>query len=532
MSTWKAALLLSSPFILGGMFIFVYYPTFAWFWERWMREESYFSHGPLIPLISIFLIWRERRKLRNIPIQTDNAGLVVLLGGLLLQLFSAWTRIHFVSGFSFLVALMGLCWYLLGGRITRVIWFSLFFLAFMTPWPLDLVNKLTLQLKLVAASLGASIANLLGTTNVREGSVVYLSKTTVTIDAPCSGLKSIITFLAMGTLYAYIVPNAPLRRWILVLLCTPIAIFANLVRVVLILIISNRFGESIITDDFLHKGFGVLVFVIGLIGFFIVAKLLRLELPIAASGANPRENSRPPRRGGPQGVTGENSGEDEGGNPTPALFSGKAVALAVALLGAVGVATFGAFDEVMEENKLLYTYGFPHTVGDWRLDRQIHMSDRIIRVLETEDTIYWTYRRENGDKVDLVLVYSPHNRKVSHPPDICFQGGGWEQQMKDILPAPYGESFGFTKVNRLVLERGRERQIALYWYKTGKEQTPSYLKQQIGYLINSALRRESRSVALIRLTAFAEEATQIEEKTAQLQAFAEQITPTIDRVLP
>ena len=514
MPNWKAALFYASPLVIGGLLVLIYYPTFSWLWERWMAPESYFSHGPLIPFISLFLIWRERDKLRQIPLKTDNTGIPVLVAGLILQIFSAWARIHFVSGVSLLVVLTGLCWYLFGRRIVQAIWFPLFFLLFMVPAPLDLLNRLTLQLKLLAASLGSSTANVLGTTNIREGSIVYLSTTTVSVDAPCSGLNSIITFLAMGTLYAYIVPSAPLRRWILVLLCTPIAIFANLVRVVLILMISDRYGDAIITNDLLHKGFGVLVFIIGLVCFFLITKLLRLELPLTRSGR---------------------SAETPTGTQTSlksAWLSGKAIVLAVALCGVVAFTTFGAFEEVMEEDKILYTYGFPRTVGEWRLDRQIRVSDRVIKILETPDTIYWTYRDAEGNPVDVVLVYSAHNRKVSHPPDICFQGGGWEQQMKDVLPAPYGKDFGLTAVNRLVAERGKQRQIALYWYKTGDEQTVSYLKQQLGYVVNSTLRRESRSVALIRLTAFAPSATEVEEKTKQLQAFATEIVPVVDRVLP
>ncbi|MCZ6678617.1 MAG: EpsI family protein [Candidatus Poribacteria bacterium] len=526
-SAWKTWMLLSAPPILVGLLAVIYYPTFDWFWLRWFRDESYYSHGVLIPVITGFLIWRERNRIRQTPLQMDNFGLLILVAGLFIQLFSAWTRIHFISGFSLLIVLTGLIWYLFGRGLTRVIWFPLFFLVFMVPMPLDLISKLTLQLKLVAASLGSSLVNLLGTPNFREGSIIYLPNTTVTVDAPCSGLKSLITFLAMGSLYAYIVNHAPLRRWILVLLCVPIAIFANLVRVVLILIISNRFGNSIITDDFLHKGFGLLVFVVGLICFFLVAKLLKLELPIV--------DSDPDSEGGNK--KGESSDEglvrDTDNTPLPVL--GRSFGITVLLLGIVALTTYGAFEEIMESD-FRYTYQFPNVIGEWHVVRDWFAhnpgAERVYNILETRDTIQWEYQDSDGNLVDLVIVYSPHNRKVSHPPDICFQGGGWQQQVKNTLPAPYGHAYGLAKVNRLVLDRAGKKQIALYWYKSGSQQTSSYLKQQTGYLLNSALRRKSRSVALIRLTAYADTAMQVESKTRQLESFAEQVVPSVDRVIP
>lgn len=525
MSFWKGGFLLSASLILIGLFALIYYPTFQWFWLRWFRDESYYSHGVLIPVLSAFLIWRERNRFRHLTIQTDKRGLLLLLIGLFVQLFAAWARIHFISGLSLVLVLAGLSWYLLGKQMTRVIWFPLFFLVFMVPMPLDLINKLTLELKLVAASLGSTLTNLLGTPNIREGSIVYLPNTTVTVDAPCSGLKSLITFLAMGSLYAYIVHHAPFRRWFLVLLCVPIAIVANLVRVVLILMISNHYGTAIITNDLLHKGFGLLVFVIGLICFFLVAKLLRLKLPIIDSN---------------QTLTDQTSTRKPGKFRKaifhlPSSISGRAIGIATLLLGAVAVTTLGAYEEIMEID-LRYTHRFPKAIGAWYAVKdwfaQNPAAERVYEILETRDTIYWEYRDGVGNSVDLAIVYSPHNRKVSHPPDICFQGGGWEQQMKDTLPAPYGGTTGLMAVNRLVLDRGGAKQVALYWYKTGNQQTASYLKQQIGYVLNSVFRRKSRSVALIRLTAYADSATQIESKTRQLEAFAKQVVPLVDTTIP
>ncbi len=463
----------------------------------------------------------------------------MLVGGLLMHLLSAWMRIHFTSGLSIVMVLFGMVWYLLGFKMTKALWFPLFFLVFMVPMPMDLISRTTLYLKLFAASLGSSLTNFLGTPNIQEGSIVYLPTTVVTIDAPCSGLRSLITFLAMGSLYAYLASGGQtlvnLRRWSLVLLCVPIAIFANLIRVVLILIIANRYGIAIITNDFLHKSFGLLVFVVGLISFFVTAKILKLQIPLIDQQSEKK------------GIIGKERKQKEINSPIPQFPSFlssqssiqgwlKPLGITGILLAIVGVVTFGAYSELVD-NGIRYTYRFPQVIGDWRTTSDWYAQNpetaRIVfDILETEDTIHRRYKDPSGNLVDLVIVYSPHNRKVAHPPDICFQGGGWEQQLKDTLPAPYGRAWGLSQLNQLVLDKGGTKQIALYWYKSGNRQTSSYLKQQIGYLLNSVLRRKSRSVALIRLTTYADSADQIPSKTQQLEAFAEQVVPLAGTALP
>ncbi|MCH8292486.1 EpsI family protein [Candidatus Poribacteria bacterium] len=535
----KGFILLASLILVCG-FGFIYYPTLQWFWLRWFRNESYYSHGILIPLLSAFLIWRVRRQLREIPIQCDNSGLLMLVGGLLMHLLSAWMRIHFTSGLSIVMVLFGMVWYLLGFKMTKALWFPLFFLVFMVPMPMDLISRTTLHLKLFAASLGSSLTNFLGTPNIQEGSIVYLPTTVVTIDAPCSGLRSLITFLAMGSLYAYLASGGKtlvnLRKWSLVLLCVPIAIFANLIRVVLILIIANRYGIAIITNDFLHKSFGLLVFVIGLISFFVIAKILKLQIPLT--------DQQSEKKGNKKGIIGKERKQKEMNSQIPSFLSSqssiqgwlKPLGITGILLAAVGGITFGAYSELMDDG-VRYTHSFPQVIGDWRATSDWYAQNpetarEVFDILETEDTIHREYRDLSGNSVGLVIVYSPHNRKVAHPPDICFQGGGWQQQLKDTLPVLYGLDSGLSQINRLVLDKGGAKQIALYWYKSGNRQTSSYLNQQVGYLLNSTLRRKSRSVALIRLTTYADSADQIPSKTQQLKAFAEQVVPLVNRTLP
>jgi len=498
------------PLLLAALLVLIYYPTFAWFWWRWFRSDSYYSHGILIPLISGFLIWRKRHEI-PLPAQDERVegrtiGLMILAVGLAIHTLSAWMRVHFTSGFSLVIVLIGTVIYLLGMKAFKAIWFPLLFLAFMVPAPMDLIAVLTLKLKLFAAQIGTWVVNLFVTT-IREGSVVYLPKATVTIESPCSGLRSIISFLALGSLYAYISEGTRIRKAILLLGSIPVAVLANAVRVILIILIANRFGDQILTNELLHKGFGLMVFVLGLILFFLLAKSLNLRL--ALSPPSPAEDD-PPSNGISIGL--------------------RQLIISAAMLGFVGLITFGSYSHRSDAGKL-YTAEFPMVIGNW-FGREVGMSKEVYEELETGDAIYREYRNPEGGSLDLVIVYSPENRKVTHPPDICFQGGGWEQQLKDTIPTPYGRKWGLSEVNRLILDRGGEsKQIALYWYKIGHRQTSSYLDQQLRYFLYSLMHR-SRGVALIRISSYAPDPGHIEPETKKLEEFAKLVMPLVAKILP
>jgi len=497
-------------FLLTALLALIYYPTFAWFWWRWFRSDSYYSHGILIPLISGFLIWQRRHEI-PLPapderVEGRTIGLIILAAGLAIHTLSAWMRVHFTSGFSLVIVLIGTVIYLLGMRAFKAIWFPMVFLLFMVPAPMDLIAVLTLKLKLFAAQIGTWVVNLF-VTAIREGSVVYLPKATVTIESPCSGLRSIISFLALGSLYAYISEGTRIRKAILLLGSIPVAVLANAVRVILILLIANRFGDQILTNELLHKGFGLMVFVLGLILFFLLAKSLNLRL--ALSPPSPAEDD-PPSNG--------------------ISIGPRQLIISAVMLGFVGFITFGSYSHRLDAGKL-YTAEFPMVIGNW-FGREVGMSKDVYEELETRDAIYREYRNPKGESLDLVIVYSPENRKVTHPPDICFQGGGWEQQLKDTIPTPYGRRWGLSEINRLILDRGGEsKQIALYWYKIGHRQTSSYLDQQLRYFLYSLMHR-SRGVALIRISSYAPDPRHVKSETKKLERFAKLVMPLVAKILP
>ena len=256
----------------------IYYPVFVWMWQRWFAADSYYAHGPLIPVVTAVLIWLRRKDLPQVQLQSSKLGLAILIAGLLLHIASAFTRIYFTSAYSIFIVLLGLSLYFFGRQFTQIILFPLCFLLFMFPAPVALIEGTTLRMKLFIAQSSVYIIQLLGIPALRDGSTVYMQSTSVVVGDPCSGLRSLISLSALSILYAYIVKSSYLRKTALFISSIPIAIIANMIRTIATLLIANAYGNDIITNKYLHEGFGLMVFIIAFAGLFLVGRLLGCKI--------------------------------------------------------------------------------------------------------------------------------------------------------------------------------------------------------------------------------------------------------------
>lgn len=252
------------PWVIVVLVILVYLPTFLWMKYRFLEEESNYSHGFLIPIVSLFLIWKMKDELKEIPITSSTKGLILLCVGLFLHLVSRCFVIDFVSGFSLIIVIFGLCLYLLGKGITQKLIFPIGFLVFMVPLPEVATVVLTFQLKMFATYWATVIANLIGIPAVMEGAKINLPNDSLEIGEPCSGIRTLITLLALGALFAYLLHISYLKKFILFFSTIPIAILSNIVRIVFLTLITYVYGQKAALEEPSHTISGLLVFVVAL----------------------------------------------------------------------------------------------------------------------------------------------------------------------------------------------------------------------------------------------------------------------------
>jgi len=258
------------------LLLLAYWPTAVWMKVRFLEADTYYSHGFLVPLVFLFLIWNKRKELKACKIAPLNSGLFLLIPALLMHLIAYRWNINFISGFTLIVVLFGLSLYMYGKEVTRKAAFAICFLVFMIPLPQVFIIHISFKMKLFAAQVATSLIKLIGIPSVRAGSIVYLPNTFMTVGDPCSGLRSLISLTALGALFAYLAKISSIRKFVLFLVSIPLALVANIMRIVLLLIVAFIYGSEVATGWF-HDFSGILLFGFAFLGLVIAVRILSWE---------------------------------------------------------------------------------------------------------------------------------------------------------------------------------------------------------------------------------------------------------------
>jgi len=265
--------------LLLGAFVALFWPTFAWLAERFDAHDSFYSHGWLIPLASAWLIWQRRSVLKVLRSHSSFAGLALLIPSTAAHVLATWWHVHVVSGFAMVGAIGGLVWTLWGWEALWALRFPLFFLLFMVPLPGVLLIATSFHMKLMAASWAAQVLQVLGIPTHQAGSTILVPGVSVVVDDTCSGLRSLISLIALATLWTAFLPPSATRghKALIVAASIPIALAANMVRILILVLLSAIYGPQI-AEGFIHYGSGFVVFGIAL------AALAMLSTRLVKSG--------------------------------------------------------------------------------------------------------------------------------------------------------------------------------------------------------------------------------------------------------
>jgi len=172
---------------------------------------------------------------------------------------------------------------------------------------------------------------------------------------------------------------------------------------------------------------------------------------------------------------------------------------------------------------------FPKVIGGWASE-DLPISDDEKALLETDNVFVRRYTNSNDEEVFLFIVYSENNRKVSHPPEICYTGGGATilSSVSDSIPSDSQDLS--IDVRRLKIERGRIIQIFAYWFKVGDSFTSNYWKQQSLIAFKSFLGQPASS-ALIRISSTVKNNSDA-NATILIKKFGKLIIPHLKTYLP
>ena len=241
--------------------------------EIWSTEDG--AHGPIVLASGLWLL---TRLLPQMPKVAQPPALIHALAwmipALLIYIFGRIVSVLGIEVFGLMLSLYGLIFALGGAPAIRVLWFPLIYLAFLIPIPDTIVAILTQPMKLGISEAATALLHGLGYPVANTGVTLQVGPYQLLVAAACSGLNAIISLSAIGLFYVYLLHSSTWRYALLLLLfVVPCAVFANFVRVV-ILILLNYYAGDEVAQGFLHSLAGMLTFALAVFAIFIIDHLL------------------------------------------------------------------------------------------------------------------------------------------------------------------------------------------------------------------------------------------------------------------
>jgi exosortase len=239
----------------------------------WYHDENY-SHGFLVPIIAGYFLWQRWPDLKERQVKPDGIGLAVIVAGLV-QLLAAWFAVeYFTMRTSLIVLLAGMTLFWFGREVLKGMALPLGFLIFMVPIPYIVYDMAAFPLKLFVTRVSVAFLKVVGVVVMREGNIIMFPTTTLEVADACSGIRSLISLLALATAYAFLMKTSGARRWVIICSAVPIAVATNALRVIVTGVLAQWWGARA-AEGFFHEFAGMTVFVLAMVMLVVFGEFLR-----------------------------------------------------------------------------------------------------------------------------------------------------------------------------------------------------------------------------------------------------------------
>lgn len=262
------------PLLLALLLIAaVYTPIFPSMVAQWDSDPNY-SHGFLVPLISAYFLWQNWAQVKKARVRPSILGLPVILGALTLLVVGYAGTEYFTQRSSFVFLLAGICIFWYGWAVFRQLSLPIGYLLFMVPLPYILYDALAFPLKLFVTKCSVWSLKAMGIIVWREGNIIMFPQTVLEVADACSGLRSLVSLLALAVAYAFFSQEGGVRRLLLVCSAIPIAIATNMLRVIVTGVLAQYYGAAA-AEGFFHEFAGLAVFALAMVLLVLTGIVLR-----------------------------------------------------------------------------------------------------------------------------------------------------------------------------------------------------------------------------------------------------------------
>jgi len=424
--------------------------------EAWSTAE--YSHGPLIPLISLYLFLRELRQsppLRPASEVTDRwPGIAVIafaLGGAAL---GNLMHIADIVTYAFILWVAGVVLVGFGWKRGRTHQLPVLHLIFMLPLPQVLYWKLTITLQFISSQVGVWFVDLAQIPVYLDGNIIDLGVYKLQVAEACSGLRYLFPILSFSYLFAILYRGPVWHKAVLLLAAAPITVFMNAFRIGVIGILVNAYGIEQ-AEGFLHAFEGWVIFgaCVGILMLMAVGLQRLTPDPLPFRDAID--------------VDFEGFGAH--------LSRGLRMAASPALVTAVGLtglasayqfASPGRGEVILDRDPFSL---FPRQLDDWSGAARVLEPD-IVEILDADDYYLADYIAPGGAAPANMFVAWYADQTAGggiHSPEVCLPAGGWEiftltQTRLSLADVP---GYGDFPVNRAIIQKGFDKQLVYYWFE-------------------------------------------------------------------
>ncbi len=486
----------------------------------WWETPEY-SHGYMIPLVAMFLLWQRINDLPAAMQRGSWAGVGLLATGLALHALGTLANTSTIVQYGFLLSLYGIALAFIGWRAMKLIWVVPFYLLFMIPLPNFFYISLSTQMQLISSEIGVAFIRLFGVSVYLEGNVIDLGPMQLQVAEACSGMRYLFPLMSFGFLIAYLYRGPLWQRIFLFVSTIPITILMNSFRIGVIGLTVDKWGIEM-AEGFLHDFEGWVVF---------MGCVLVLFAEIMLFHAFQREKTRVLDKIDldlPKVSARLKDFPVNAGRQKPFLVG---FVLLAALLPAL--LPLKVREELPPPRKPFAE--FPTTHNDWR--GAFHpLSREILDILQLSDYVQINYlHNSSAIPVNFYVAWYQSQRKGSgiHSPRMCIPGGGWE--IEDLrsytVPSTRHVNGEPIQVNRTVIRKDKTAQLVYYWFE-GRGRNIVDERTAKLYVLRDAMIDRRSDGALVRVVTMVPEGSSMEEADQRLQQFLKDFYPLLPAYVP
>jgi exosortase D (VPLPA-CTERM-specific) len=498
----------------------VFWTGFAALVGAWSTPE--YSHGPLIPIISLYLFLRELRQAdpfdAGAPVRRWQ-GIAVLCLGLMVALLGNIVRIPDIVAYGVIIWVGGVVLTVFGWDRGKQHQLPVLHLIFMLPLPNFLYWQMTTFLQGVSSELGVWFIRLADIPVFLEGNIIDLGELQLQVAEACSGLQYLFPILSFSYLFAILYRGPLWHKAVLLLMAAPLTVFMNSFRIGMIGIIVNSYGLGWV-EGFTHFFEGWVIFIACVAILFLTAVILqrttRDPLPLS------------------QAIDLDTGGLGRIATSVLELPRQAVTIGAVALTALAAIATLAAQPQPAPPLDRSSFNVFPRDVGAWS-GLRTEFSPEIEAILGADDYANITYSTAgNAPAVNFFSAFYERQTEGSgiHSPEVCLPAGGWEIFSLETheVSMPH-TTFGTFEVNRVVIQNGRTQQLVYYWFEQrGQRLTNDFVAKL--WVVWDSLFYDRTDGALVRLITVIEPGEPEGAADARIQALMTELLPRLPRFVP